>query len=423
LSEIDFEEREWVPESGWPVSREELLPFYGSAQAVFGLGPFDYDPEHWATKEFPYIGFPDGRVISGMHQKAVQKRFGLVYRDELANSRDIDTYLYANALSVGTNDAANHVARISCGCLSGTRFSVEAKTFILALGGIENARILLVSRGTQSVGLANQHDLVGRYFSDHPYFSNLGLIVVTEPSANFSLYFKNRVRGTDMQAHFELAPEVQRAERLLHTRIHVRERSWDSYQYDPNADAADRLLRKMESLVRRLTGRQDDMLTPEAFGQPAGARLIRLGAWCEVIPRRDSRVYLGGERDELGLERVVVDWRVGSAEKESLIRSLRVFAEAIGLAGLGRARIDLDEESAWPWAGGGEPGLHHMGTTRMSDDAKRGVVDRNCRVHGINNLFMAGSSVFPTYGIANPTLTIVALALRLADHLNRGVEA
>ncbi len=423
LSEIDFEEREWVPESGWPISREELLPFYGSAQDVFGLGPFEYDPEKWATSEFPYVRFPDGRVISGMLQKAVRKRFGLVYREELANSGDIDTYLYANALSVDTNDFANHVTKISCGCLSGTRFSVQAKTFILALGGIETARLLLLSRGTQSTGLANQNDLVGRFFSDHPFFSNLGLIIVTDPSVNFSLYLRSRVRDTDMQAHFELAPAVQRAERLLHTRIHVREQTWGLYRYDPNPSVADRLLRKVEALAHRFTGHQDQVPTPSDFGEPSGARLLRLGAWSEVIPRRDSRVYLGKERDGLGLERVVLDWRVGSVEKESLRRSLRLFGEAIGLAGLGRARIELDNESPWPWLGGGEPGLHHMGTTRMSDDPKRGVVDRNCRVQGINNLFIAGSSVFPTYGVANPTLTIVALALRLADHINRGVEA
>ena len=398
-----------------------MLPYYEAAQSVFGLGPFAYDPKAWATDEQPVVDFPGGEIVSRMQQSAVHKRFGFFYRDDIANADNIDAYLFANAISVQTNDAANHVERVDCACLNGVRFAVHANVFVLALGGIENARLLLLSRDSQGMGLGNQHDLVGRYFSDHYYFSNLGLIVVTNPQANFRLYSTGKRRqGGEIKPHFALAPEVQRREKLLQARIHVADTDWITYSYDPDPDVADQLLNKVQALGRRLKILDASGSTAIDYGQPEGSLLLRFGAWSEVVPRHDSRVKLGVERDPFGLERVVVDWRIGNEEKDSLARSLRIFGEQIAHAGLGRARLDFDEEASWPWSGGGEPGLHHMGTTRMHDDPKRGVVDRNCRVHGVDNLFLAGSSVFPTYGVANPTLTIVALTLRLAEQIEGG---
>lgn len=136
----------------------------------------------------------------------------------------------------------------------------------------------------------------------------------------------------------------------------------------------------------------------------------------EPAPNPDSRVVLVGDRDELGLQRVALDWRLSEADKRNVRQTLELFGAEIGRAGIGRPKILYEEDdSGWPEdLGGGE---HLMGTTRMSDDPKQGVVDRHCRVHGMANLFVAGSSVFPTAGGATPTLMIVALAIRLADHL------
>lgn len=138
---------------------------------------------------------------------------------------------------------------------------------------------------------------------------------------------------------------------------------------------------------------------------------------CEQAPNPDSRVTLGSERDALGIPRLVVDWQLSGIEKESLVKAHEVLADAIGRASLGRMRLDVSRGADWPSDLRG--GAHHMGTTRMADDPRRGVVDANCRVHGVENLFVAGSSVFPTGGASNPTLTLLALTLRLSDHLKK----
>jgi choline dehydrogenase-like flavoprotein len=146
-----------------------------------------------------------------------------------------------------------------------------------------------------------------------------------------------------------------------------------------------------------------------------------LGAWlgmggsCEQVPNPDSRVGLSERRDALGLPRISLDWRLTEQDRLSFYRHLHSVALEFGALGIGRMRKLVPDESDWPQPVGG--GSHHMGTTRMHDSPGHGVVDRNCRVHGIGNLYLAGSSIFPTSGVSNPTLTIMALTLRLADHL------
>jgi choline dehydrogenase-like flavoprotein len=149
-------------------------------------------------------------------------------------------------------------------------------------------------------------------------------------------------------------------------------------------------------------------------GTVLDADLAIIGAG-EQQPNRDSRVTLSDRRDALGLPMTRLDWRLTAADKASLRRNLRALGAEFAAAGIGRLHLTLPEGDAWPEELTG--GNHHMGTTRMAADPRQGVVDADCRVHGIDNLYVAGSSVFPTCGAANPTLTIVALALRLADHL------
>jgi len=143
----------------------------------------------------------------------------------------------------------------------------------------------------------------------------------------------------------------------------------------------------------------------------------------EQAPNPDSRVTLGNQRDALGMPRIEVDWRLTELDKRSLQAGHQAVAEELGRTGLGRLQIDpwltADLTS---WAPELDGGHHHMGTTRMSADPAKGVVDADCRVHGMTNLYVAGSSVFSTSGSANPTLTIVALALRLAGHLRQNLE-
>lgn len=151
------------------------------------------------------------------------------------------------------------------------------------------------------------------------------------------------------------------------------------------------------------------------YGEDYPVDHVRIVAGVDPVPNPDSRVTLGTELDQLGQRRVQLDWRLTATDRRSLYRAVEIFGIELGRAGLGRLQLKIDDSPTWPADTGWV--FHHIGTTRMSDHPIRGVVDRNCRVHDIRNLFVAGSSVFPTSGSSAPTLTIVALAIRLADHL------
>ena len=146
----------------------------------------------------------------------------------------------------------------------------------------------------------------------------------------------------------------------------------------------------------------------------SSVRLFRLANMSEQAPNPDSRITLGSDRDSLGLRRVRLNWRLSDIDLKSAMRSQELLDQELSRSGLGRLYVELDDETPPHRITGG---WHHMGTTRMHNDPKKGVVDENCRLHGVSNLFVAGPSVFPTSGYANPSLTIVALAVRLADHI------
>jgi choline dehydrogenase-like flavoprotein len=127
-------------------------------------------------------------------------------------------------------------------------------------------------------------------------------------------------------------------------------------------------------------------------------------------------VTLSEQTDALGMPRVRLEWRLRPADMRSMVRAQEIVDEELRRAGLGRLQIELDDATPPPGLKGG---WHHMGTTRMHLDPRQGVVDEHCRVHGVANLYVAGSSVFPTAGYANPTLTLCALAIRLADRVKK----
>ena len=169
-----------------------------------------------------------------------------------------------------------------------------------------------------------------------------------------------------------------------------------------------------QALIPDLLGNIVAGVYSRTVGAPIERVLLRTRI--DAVPNPDSRVTLGDQRDAMGMPRVRLDWRLTPLDHHSVRRTVEIFAAEVGRVGLGRLKIVLgEEEGVWPQDLAG--GWHHMGTTRMSDDPKRGVVDRDGRVHGIHNLYIAGSSVFTTPGTGTPTMTLTALALRLAEHL------
>jgi choline dehydrogenase-like flavoprotein len=334
--------------------------------------------------------------------------------------------------------------------LAGGRFDVSARLFVLAAGGIENPRLLLLSDRDRPSALGNGHGLVGRYFMEHPYVTAGWLRLEqrggTErlrprrggsgrrPPPGLGFYYPHAAsrdggRAT-IRGVFTLSPGIVRRERLLTPALFPLP-AWESTStVDSRGGEA---LRALVAAARRgvwpargwqrlldvaadprgsLGSLHHRLLRPRLGGAPP--RTVRIRGFCEAHPRYAQRVTLVAARDRLGRRRTRVEWSPSPLELRSLARGFELLATGLRDSGIGRMEWSLDPDRVTF-----EGGCHHMGTTRMHADPSRGVVDADGRVHELANLFVSGSSVFPTAGFANPTLTIVALAIRLADHLKR----
>lgn len=438
LDEWDFERRDWVPDSGWPFGRSELAPYYERAHQVLKLGPDNFDAAFWeeaiGRSDVRRIPLDSPRIADTVSQFSPPVRFGVDYRDDLKRAASVAVYLYANAIDIETDADARTVKRVKVKTLSGRTVWAHARLFVLATGGIENARLLLASDRAQPTGLGNGNDLVGRYFMDHPRLMS-GSVRFAEGWARNKLYdskfhYQNpavSALGTRVAAQFALTPAVQREEGLLNSRV------WFASVFPGEGTES------VQALLRcylRLQGKDEmghrlsrDLLAllanPYDAARFATARVfqprslikdVKVQAIVEPAPDRESRITLSTERDRLGMRRVKVRWHLGSLVKRTFDRTFEILGEELRRAGIAEVSLDAPLRDR-DWPGHLEGTWHHMGTTRMHDSPRHGVVDRECRVHGMTNLYAAGSSVFPTAGANFPTFTLVALALRLADQI------
>ena len=438
LDPWDFEKREWVPHSGWPFGLDELAPYYARTHAFLKLGPNTFDPAFWekaiGRPDVQRIPFVTGNVRDTVAQFSPPARFGKLYRKDLEQTPFVRVFLHANAVNIETNLDASRVTRIEAATLSGRHLTFTAKHFVLAAGGIENARLLLASNRRQPPGLGNGHDVVGRFFMDHPRVMSASVRFADKWARNklydIKFHYQNAAvsaHGTPISSQFALTPEVLRREQLLNARV------WFySLFYGEGTEGAEALIRCKQALLRkdqpgwRL---RDDLATMTAHPvDTAGFLLtrllqprplitdVKLQAIVEAAPNRDSRVTLGDQRDALGMPRVRVAWLLDSLVQRTFDRTFALLADELRAGGVAEVKLDEPLEGrAWP--SGLEGTWHHMGTTRMHDSPREGVVDRHCAVHGIANLHIAGSSVFPSVGANFPTITITALALRLSERL------
>ena len=431
LDDDDLTPKAWVPDSGWPIDGATLAPYYARANGTLRLGPEDFDP---STRERRGRGTrlemdPD-RMRSGTYRMHAL-RMGPVYRKRITEAANITTYLHSNVIELEAHPDGRTIAAVKVGSAAGNRFRVRAGQFVLAVGGIENARVLLASCGVHRTGMGNQHDLVGRYFMEHLELGNAGEFVSRRPVLDMRFYFPNS--SGPVQGFGNLAlPEARREEAgILNFGITLRPklprqydemrslRAWESLRSLTQEMRSDSTRKRLGKHLRNVL-RDMDRLAARSYGRLAGSRIIQhfvVKISSEQAPNRDSRVMLGEERDQYGVPRVRLHWTLGDIDFRTIQTGAELIARELGRAGEGRMRLRTWHDSDWQSALVG--GFHHMGTTRMARDPRRGVVDADCRVHGIANLYIAGSSVFPTGGYANPTLTLVALAVRLADHLRR----
>ena len=351
-------------------------------------------------------------------------------------AKNLTVLLNLSATQVVANAAGDSIESIETSTLEGKRVSIRARQFVLACGGIENARLLLVSQGSHAAGLGNEHDLVGRYFMDHPR-AVFGRVSVPA-GAELPLLRGRPLRDGKLQLGIGLSPEAQQREGALNHYVTFEELTsgYAEASYQSVVQTMKVVLRRGHAgsrwdLARSRVAEIPEMiylLSPkelmphslyrmyvamrDRLPRPPKPRTYVAVYFCEQPPNPSSRVALGNETDKLGLRKLRLDWRLDGSFRDSLFKMQDLVAREFQRTGGGTWEPSLEEPTF-------TDASHHMGTTRMSSNPREGVVDVNCRLHGVQNLYVAGSSVFPSAGHANPTLTIVALTERLANHLRQ----
>ena len=394
LDEIDFTERSWVPHSGWPFDRSVLAPYYGEAAEILQIPRFDNERDEGTGWEPGTLVTETGEFLTKQFHLSPPTRFARRYRSGLASARRIQTYLHANVVGIETSESGRVINRVRVSTLSGKRHEVRARHNVLAAGGIENARLLLNGDGVRPDGIGNDQDLVGRFFMEHPHVQNAGDLILSNPLVNPDRYGREGPRRAVLCS----SPQLQRTHRLLNMSVML--------NFDPSQSVPGSVQRVSNAVFG---------LAPEGDRRAVPATWSGCYVRAEQEPNPESRVMLSDERDALGMLRARLNWKMTAVDIGNIYRTMELLGLVLGRTGRGRVRQAVDTLDPWSSVRGGD---HHMGTTRMSTTAATGVVDADCTVHGLTNLHVAGSSVFPTAGYANPTLTVVALALRLADHLD-----
>ena len=429
LSPIDFEARDWVPYSGWPVSFDKLGGYYRRAEEVMKLRPSSYDSEAWVQARHVPPSFDSDICEVGLSQFSNDQNFAISYRTEMRTSQNVHVVTHANVVNIVQDKSASTVDCLQLKSLNGRTCKATSRYCIICCGAIETARLLLASNTIEPKGIGNRNDLVGRYFQEHLHC--IPIPVTPKDKRKFAATFNAfRYRNFKHSPKIAASANLQRKYKILNVGAEI--------IYPPSDDspieAAKHLLRiarqkeqwgelpgvvgKIAKSPHKLVGaalRHYVLKQPsfDSTGQPY------IGLCGEQSPYSESRIYLGEERDILGMRRTVVDWRLTNLEKHSIDIFSKQLAREFSRLDLGRIEL---ANFQWP----DDPSQfgrvlhdsnHHIGTTRMSESPATGVVNSDCKVHDVDNLFIGSSSVFPTGGYSNPTLTAIALTIRLADHL------
>jgi choline dehydrogenase-like flavoprotein len=405
MDAIDFEERTWMPYSGWPITKKDVDRYFVKAHELCEAGTLYYDGAGKVTGDLgPRLALGPGGLttrwfqFSRMHGSVLPTHFGERYAGDLKKQAKLTVYLQANVTRLGLGRAGSAISELDVATLDGKKFTVKPKAAVLATGAIESARLLLASNDVNTAGIGNNHDLVGRFFADHPCpRDNATLVLFDGKIAPY--YLGNQVaHGAILRAGLFPSEDFRRSQAVMASSITV----------EGKIDLDD-------------VGKAAVAVTAAALGVDASNAVAHsLGCGMEVTPDPDRRLTLDASRDALGMPKLKLHMRLADQDFAKYRLTLKELGRQLLESRAGM--LKLNSRTRDEWFGSLDWGNHHMGTTRMSADPRKGVVNADLKVHDVANLYVAGSSVFPTYGAANPTINLLALALRLADHLKGAVK-
>ncbi len=390
FDKVDFEQRTYLGLPGWPITREEVFRFFDTACSVLDISREAFQTSQlteWKGNNFRF----------SEHAVSPPTRFGKKYYPELKSSSRIDVYINANLTNIILNKDLDAATSFEIQNYANQKFLFSANSYVIAMGAIENARLLLNCDKQISSGIGNQNAMVGRCFMEH-----FGVEIGRFIAENSPIWHQDNIQLNPSE---NMIRKLQIGNAVL------------NFQRDSVPISYGRL-RKLKQALRVaacksgfLTDLSRNILDFDCPGDGVITSMI------EQAPNLNSRVFLGNKKDMFGMRRVMLDWQANAADYKT-VRTLG-FEVAKEMAINGVARVQLKEfildntKTMDDFVGH----AHQMGTTRMSEDPRFGVVNKNLQIHGFKNIFVAGSSVFPTGGGANPTLTLVMLSERLGHHL------
>lgn len=436
FDQSDFEVRSHVPHSGWPITKADLDPYYQRAHDYCEIGSYAYAVNS-ALSELdrkPMIpGFESTDIsIDNLYLFSPPTNFGKKYLDQLIKSTNVTIYTYATCLKLFSNSEGTGVEYLQVSSKRKNDFFVHAKQFVLSTGGLEVTRLLLLSNDFHACGIGNQHDLLGRFYMGH---INHFFDVEFKPRTGIVWDYEKTIEGVYCQRQIAIAENKRQQYELLNQRAFMERPDVSNPSHGSSILSATYLAKGLLSkqtnykyplqhtknvlfdfknilsfsqkwVTKRILSKRK--LPSVVAETSSGVYTLRIDS--EQVPNPNSRVSLGKSKDMFGLNKLKVEWQCTDLEGSSIKKSAHLIGESFAKAGVGKL-LSLPDVS--PAAQGG----HHLGTTRMASAPQRGVVDLNCQVYGSSNLYIASGSVFATVSYANPTLTIVALAIRLADYL------
>ncbi|MDQ8195931.1 GMC oxidoreductase [Coraliomargarita sp. SDUM461004] len=456
---IDFKERSWIPGSGWPIELAGLKDYIEQANQLSEAGKADFD----ARSAFPETqtellkGFDDDELVTWpLERWSIPTDYSKRYRDDFESAHNVRVLLYAHAIHLQMNTEGTVLEHVRAACSPGKDFQVHAKNTVIACGALENTRLLLASKDILPAGIGNQNDLVGRFYQSHR-FGVCGYAELKDPNKDFIYDFEKDAEGVYCRRRFWLTAETQEKYQINNVVGFFSRGAADASEHRNAMVSLVMLIKTVlggarmgpKRLFQILKDQRSELAAhawivlkdgPSIFGQLASVAYLRffqkrrlpmilppkksnhfpLFFQTEHAPQRESRVLLDESSvDNFGMPRLETKIQFSEVDYKTIRIFVTLFKKRLEESGLGTFHLSKADQALLK-----EPGrkafnsnAHNIGTTRMAASADNGVVDTDCKVYGVSNLYVAGSSIFPTSSHANPTLMIIALSLRLADHL------
>jgi GMC oxidoreductase/Pyridine nucleotide-disulphide oxidoreductase len=457
---VDFDRRDYIPHSDWPIEYADIAGYFQRACDYFFCGKSAFEIEQIPSIEQKSIvpGLPDAEVLtSTLERWSLPTNFGKEYFNELKQSYRIELVYGLTCTEILTNETGDRVELLHAKTLGGKKIEVKCQKYVLAGGGLNTTRLLMTSDRQHPGGIGNHSGLLGRFYMGH-LSGDIAVAHFTTPPQQTMFGFDRDTDNIYLRRRFSFTREFLHEQQLSNTVAWLGSPKFGDPSHQNGILSAAYLALNMPILKNYLTSKTMRMGAIGTEGQrierahlrnvckdfqqtisflprfgynryiakrkiPAlfvysAANEYPLHYHSEQIPNLDSTVSLSDERDKLGMLRLKIDLQFAQADIDSVVRAHQHWDRHLRKHNCGYLKYLTADPAASVWEQAGD-GFHQIGTTRMSAEPSRGVVGTDARVHGIDNLFVASSSIFVTSGQANSTLTIVAFALRLADHLQK----